>query len=138
MSRYRYSIPGGTQSSAATVPVVVNEGGGMQVDAHVALLTVNTFAFVSLPFGIATAATIRVGNLLGSKRPQQAATSAWCAVACGSLSMMICALATVLLRHKIGLVFIKDQEVADLVAMIAPLGAFLMLFDGIMGTAQVR
>lgn len=109
----------------------------MQVDAHVALLTVNSFSFVSFPFGIATAATIRVGNLLGAGNPQQAAMSAWCAVACGGLSMMLCALVTVLYRHRIGLMFINDAEVADLVAMIAPLGAFLMFFDGIMGTSQV-
>lgn len=109
----------------------------IQVDAHIALLTVNAFTFVSFPFGIATAATIRVGNLLGAKCPKQAATSAWCAVACGGLSMMICAIATYLLRHRIGSIFIDDAQVADLVAMIAPYGAFLMFFDGVMGTAQV-
>lgn len=109
----------------------------MQVDAHVALLSVNSFAFVSFPFGIATAATIRVGNLLGARRPQLATTSAWCAVACGAVSMLVCAAATILLRHKIGLLFIDDREVADLVAKIARQGAGLMLFDGIQGTAQV-
>ena len=82
----------------------------MQVDAHVALLSVNSFAFVSFPFGIATAATIRVGNLLGARRPQLATTSAWCAVACGAVSMLVCAAATILLRHKIGLLFIDDRD----------------------------
>lgn len=109
----------------------------MQVDAHVALLTVNSFAFVSFPFGIGTAATIRVGNLLGAGRPQMATTSAWCAVGLGALSMLVCAVVTLLLRHEIGLAFIDDSEVADLVAKIAPQGAGFMLFDGIQGTAQV-
>lgn len=36
------------------------------MDAHTALLTLCEFAYVTLPFGIATAATIRVGNTLGA------------------------------------------------------------------------
>jgi multidrug resistance protein, MATE family len=110
----------------------------VQVDAHVALLSVNAFVFVSFPFGIATAATIRVGNLLGASRPKLAAISAWCAVFLGALSMLVCGIFTFVLRHKIGLVFINDPEVSALVATIAPFGAFLMLFDGLMGTSQVR
>jgi multidrug resistance protein, MATE family len=122
---------------ACHIIAVVRKSGSVQVDAHVALLTVNAFTFVSFPFGIATAASIRVGNLLGSNQPKLAATSAWCAVALGGLSMLICGVTTFVLRHKIGLAFINDAEVANLVAKIAPFGAFLMLFDGVMGTTQV-
>jgi multidrug resistance protein, MATE family len=110
----------------------------VQVDAHVALLSVYAFAFGSFPFGIATAATIRVGNLLGANRPTLAATSAWCAVFLGALSMLVCGIFTFVFRHKIGLMFINDSEVSALVATIAPFGACLMFFDGLMGTSQVR
>ena len=40
--------------------------GTVQVDAHNVMLTLCEFSYVALPFGIATAATIRVGNMLGA------------------------------------------------------------------------
>lgn len=40
--------------------------GTIQVDAHNVVLTLCEFSYVALPFGIATAATIRVGNMLGA------------------------------------------------------------------------
>ena len=46
--------------------------GTIALDAHTAILTLCVFLFISFPFGVATAATIRVGNLLGGGRPQQA------------------------------------------------------------------
>ena len=36
------------------------------MDAHNVMLTLCEFSYVALPFGIATAATIRVGNMLGA------------------------------------------------------------------------
>ena len=46
--------------------------GTVELDAHTAILTLCVFLFISFPFGVATASTIRVGNLLGAGRPQQA------------------------------------------------------------------
>lgn len=40
--------------------------GTVQVDAHNVMLTLCEFSYVALPFGIATSATIRVGNMLGA------------------------------------------------------------------------
>ncbi len=40
--------------------------GTVQVDAHNVMLTLCEFSYVALPFGIATAATIRTGNMLGA------------------------------------------------------------------------
>ena len=44
----------------------------MQLDAHTAIMTLLEFLYISFPFGIATSATIRVGNLLGAGRPREA------------------------------------------------------------------
>lgn len=46
--------------------------GTAELDAHTAILTLCVFLFISFPFGVATASTIRVGNLLGAGRPWQA------------------------------------------------------------------
>lgn len=37
--------------------------GTVEVGAHTALLTLCVFIYMAVPFGIATAATIRVGNV---------------------------------------------------------------------------
>ena len=42
------------------------------MDAHSILLTVCVFSDMSFPFGVSTAATIRVGNLVGANRPSEA------------------------------------------------------------------
>ena len=46
--------------------------GTVQLDAHTAIMTLLEFLYISFPFGIATSATIRVGNLLGAGRPKEA------------------------------------------------------------------
>ena len=46
--------------------------GEAQVDAHSILLTFCVFIYMSFPFGVSTAATIRVGNLVGANRPSEA------------------------------------------------------------------
>lgn len=42
------------------------------MDAHSILLTFCVFIYMSFPFGVSTAATIRVGNLVGANRPSEA------------------------------------------------------------------
>lgn len=58
--------------------------GKVAVSAHAALLGICTYTFISFPFAIATAATIRVGNLLGAGQARQVcmACGVWRA-ACG-------------------------------------------------------
>jgi multidrug resistance protein, MATE family len=48
----------------------------VELDAHTAMLTLCVFLFISFPFGVATASTIRVGNLLGAGLGQQVGCSA--------------------------------------------------------------
>ena len=49
--------------------------GESQVDAHALLLTCCVAIYMSFPFGMSTAATIRVGNLVGGNRPAEARLS---------------------------------------------------------------
>lgn len=73
---------------ASRLPSVERNAGGIsagtvQLDAHTAMLTLCAFLFLSMPFGVATASTIRVGNLLGAGLGQQARIS-------GDLAFMLC------------------------------------------------
>lgn len=56
-------------------PLQPLHAGTIEVDAHTAMLTLSVFLFLSFPFGIATASTIRVGNLLGAGQPDTAKVS---------------------------------------------------------------
>lgn len=49
--------------------------GEAQVDAHSILLTCCVAIYMGFPFGMSTAATIRVGNLVGANRPSEARLS---------------------------------------------------------------
>ena len=49
------------------------------------MLTLCEFSYVALPFGIATAATIRVGNMLGAGNHKTAKTSGKAHVALSSI-----------------------------------------------------
>ena len=109
----------------------------MQVDAHVAMLTAISFNFLSFPFGIAVAATIRVGNLLGADRPVAARAAGWCAVALGAAPMAVCAVAIAAARGRLARIFIDDAAVQRALSSVALFGAAAEVFDGIMGTAQV-
>ena len=64
------------------------------MDAHSILLTFCVFIYMSFPFGVSTAATIRVGNLVGANRPSEAKlagmrTADTCFIACTILCSKI-------------------------------------------------
>lgn len=54
---------------------VTHSAGEAQVDAHALLLTCCVAIYMGFPFGMSTAATIRVGNLVGANRPAEARLS---------------------------------------------------------------
>ena len=109
----------------------------MQVDAHATLLAVVSFNFISFPFGIATAATIRVANLLGANRPKTAAISSWLATALGAGSMALCAVVMLAARRHLASIFIDDEAVSALVAKVALIACAMEVLDGAMGCSQV-
>lgn len=53
----------------------VLRAGEAQVDAHALLLTCCVAIYMGFPFGMSTAATIRVGNLVGANKPAEARLS---------------------------------------------------------------
>ena len=66
--------------------------GEAQVDAHALLLTCCVAIYMGFPFGMSTAATIRVGNLVGAKRPAEARLSG-SALALGAIRVCLSGLA---------------------------------------------
>ena len=104
--------------------------GTVSLDAHLTMLQLATLAFLSLPFAVAVAATIRVGNLLGAGEARGASVA-------GRVTFLVCfafagCVAAVFstCRAYLGYVFTNDEEVISAVAAIAPIAALFQLADG--------
>ncbi|KAG2490596.1 hypothetical protein HYH03_010989 [Edaphochlamys debaryana] len=110
--------------------------GTVIVSAHSTLLGVCTFSFISFPFAVATAATIRVGNLLGAGMGNQAALAAKLAVLSGTLFQGFCGIVMFGFKDYVGYLFTNDPTVAATVSSIAIFGVAFQFFDGAFGTAQ--
>ena len=76
-------------------PCAALNTGTVQLDAHTAVMMLLEFLYISFPFGIATSATIRVGNLLGAGRPREARVAGrhavWLDALMGTFRVIRCA-----------------------------------------------
>jgi len=107
-------------------------GDLVSLDAHIILLNVCGFTFLSFPFALGIAASIRVGHLLGAGKPQEAkrATAVVLALTtAGSVAMAGCVY--IALRQHIGRAFTSDQEVINAIARLAPIAALFQVSDGV-------
>ncbi len=103
--------------------------GAAELAAHTIVLRVATTAFM-IPYGIAQAATTRVGNLIGAGQRSDAQRSAWLAMALGAAVMVVSAIAFTVGRHLLPGLFISDPVVEHLAATIFPIAAAFQIFDG--------
>ncbi|MEW5319658.1 MAG: hypothetical protein WDW38_010800 [Sanguina aurantia] len=110
--------------------------GTIPVAAHSALLGVCTYTFISFPFAVATAATIRVGNLLGSNDPHQAALASRLAIMCGTVFQASAGVLMLFVRKDIARLFTNDERVIAVTSGIAIFGVGFQFFDGAFGCAQ--
>ncbi|MCH2102950.1 MAG: MATE family efflux transporter [Planctomycetes bacterium] len=98
--------------------------------AHTVVLNLCSITFM-VPLGVAIAASTRVGNLIGAKRPEDAQRSAWTALGMGASAMACFAGLFVLLRHQLPALYGAEPEVAMLAALILPIAAAFQVFDGL-------
>jgi len=99
------------------------------VAAHAVVLRLASLAFM-VPLGISIAATTRVGNLIGARKPDDARRAAWVALAMGAAVMTLSATLFVTLRGVLGTIFTDDAQVLALAAGVFPIAAAFQLFDG--------
>jgi MATE family multidrug resistance protein len=108
--------------------------GDVDVAAHASMLAIASFMFLAFPFGLSVAASMRVGNLLGSNEPDRARDAAWLNVACGVSFMSLSGVAIALSRDNIGKIFTSDPQVIAAISSIAPICALFQVLDGLQGT----
>mmetsp|Transcript_17876 Transcript_17876/g.20646 ORF Transcript_17876/g.20646 Transcript_17876/m.20646 type:complete len:519 (-) Transcript_17876:709-2265(-) len=105
--------------------------GKTQLNAHIITLNVATFVFLSFPFAIGIASSIRVGQLTGEGRSSDAKRSSFISLL---LTLVIQGLLIAILipcRHVLGNMFSIDLDVSDLVSKLIPISCYFMIGDAI-------
>ncbi len=116
------------------VGLVTSQLGVVALAAQSVLLVSSSVTY-QLPFGASVATAVRVGNLLGANRPDEAKISSRVSLilslAMGGLNSAL----FLIFRRQWGWLFSSDIEVITLVEHILPLLAFFQVADGICGIA---
>ena len=104
--------------------------GTASLDAHVVMLNICSFTFLSVPFALGIAASIRVGQSLGAGRAEEASATAGATIVLVVVVMSSLAVLKVAFRSVLGYLFTTDPEVIARVAALAPIAAVFQLSDG--------
>lgn len=130
----RLGVPVGFQTSLEVwafsgAALIAGHLGAAALAAHSVVLNMAALSFM-MPLGVGLAASTRVGNLLGARRPDDAQRAAWVAIALGAGVMMLSALLFVLGRHWLPRIYTSEPEVIALATRILPIAAAFQIFDG--------
>jgi MATE family multidrug resistance protein len=109
--------------------------GTVSLDAHVITLSVATFFYLSFPFAVGLAASLRVGQLIGEGRSGDAKRSSLVSY---GISITIQLILTAILypcSQLLGDIFSNDDEVSELVARLIPISCLFMMGDAAQATS---
>lgn len=113
--------------------------GEVSLGAHAIVLNLASFSFM-FPLGISTAASVRVGNLIGAGDEAGARRAARLALLLGAGVMSLFAAAFFFLRHHIPRVYGAEPAVLELCAEVLPVAAAFQMLDGtqVVGSGILR
>jgi multidrug resistance protein, MATE family len=97
---------------------------GHQIALNMASLT------FMVPFGISSAAAVRVGHLIGQRDPAAAGRAGWGALACGVAFMSVAAVAFLTIPQRIARIYTDDPAVIRVCVTLLGIAAAFQLFDG--------
>jgi MATE family multidrug resistance protein len=100
--------------------------------AHQIALNLAAFTFM-VPFGVASAAAVRVGQAVGRGDSRGAATAGWTAIAIGVGFMSASAVTFLLMPRLLIRAFTTDAAVLELGVSLLFVAAIFQLFDGLQG-----
>jgi len=103
--------------------------GESYVSAHGILANLSMISY-SFSNGIGSAASVRIGSMLGSKKYNRAMWYCWVSIIFGSLVMASFGGLYVGIREYIAKLMTKDVEARKIVASVMPILAAFQLFDG--------
>eukprot|EP00298_Acanthocystis_sp_HF-20_P030442 c95_g1_i1.p1 GENE.c95_g1_i1~~c95_g1_i1.p1 ORF type:complete len:478 (+),score=162.76 c95_g1_i1:37-1470(+) len=105
--------------------------GTLALATHTVALNMCAFMFMAVPFPVAVAGSIRVGNLLGANDPDGARTAGRGAYILTFISCICNSILMFTLRNYIGLFFTTDEEVIEFVSEIIIFVLAFHIFDGL-------
>jgi MATE family, multidrug efflux pump len=100
--------------------------------AHQIALNMAAFTFM-VPFGIASAAAVRVGHAVGRRDPDGARRAGWTAIAIGVGFMAAAAATFLLVPGALIRAFTADRAVVEIGTALLFVAAVFQLFDGVQG-----
>jgi MATE family multidrug resistance protein len=100
--------------------------------AHQIALNLASITFM-VPFGVSSAAAVRVGQAIGRGDPRGAASAGWTAIAIGVTFMSAAAMTFLLAPRVLVRAFTTDDAVIDVGASLLFVAAVFQLFDGLQG-----
>jgi len=103
--------------------------GQVPLGAHAIVLNLASFSFM-FPLGISTAASVRVGNLIGAGDEAGARRAARLALLLGAGVMSLFAAAFFFLRYQLPRVYGAEPAVLKLCADVLPIAAAFQMLDG--------
>eukprot|EP00594_Rhizosolenia_setigera_P009884 CAMPEP_0178955338 /NCGR_PEP_ID=MMETSP0789-20121207/9544_1 /TAXON_ID=3005 /ORGANISM="Rhizosolenia setigera, Strain CCMP 1694" /LENGTH=532 /DNA_ID=CAMNT_0020636947 /DNA_START=53 /DNA_END=1651 /DNA_ORIENTATION=- len=110
--------------------------GTIELDAHLITLAIATFVYLSFPFAIGIATSIRVGQLIGDQKPKEAKKAGHVSfvISIGVQLLLICLL--IPSSNFLGDLFSSEREVSDLVAELLPISCIFMIGDTFHSTSS--
>jgi multidrug resistance protein, MATE family len=118
----------------ATVTFLIGTMGPLPLSGHEIALNCASFTFM-VPFAISAAAAVRVGQAIGRKAPQEAASAGWTAILFGAACMATFSAILFLIPHHIARAFTPDPNVIAATIPLLFVAALFQFFDGLQITA---
>jgi MATE family multidrug resistance protein len=104
------------------------------IAAHQIAMNMVAVSFM-VPFGISSAAAVRVGHAVGRRDPAGSARAGWTALLIGVGFMALAAISFVLFGRHLIAAFTTDASVIAIGVVLLRLAAVFQLFDGLQGVA---
>jgi MATE family multidrug resistance protein len=116
------------------VTFLIGTLGKLPLSGHEIALNCVSFTFM-VPFAISSAGAVRVGQAIGRKRPHEAASAGWAAIALGAGAMACFSAILLFFPYAIANSFTMDPVVIAATIPFLLVGAVFQFFDGLQITA---
>lgn len=117
----------------AAVTAIAATLGAVPLAGHEIALNLVSFTFM-VPLGIASAASIRVGQAIGRGSVADARSAGWAAIALGACAMLCSALVFFTIPHALAAAFTHDAPVIAATLPLLAVAAVFQLCDGLQVT----
>lgn len=135
----RLGLPAATQllleiSAFTVITVLIARLGALPLAGHQIALNVASITFM-VPFGIGSAAAVRVGHAIGAQDVPGAARAGWMALLFGAIFMSCAALMLLFFPKAIARLYSPQPQVISMGAALLMVAAVFQLFDGLQAVA---